>query len=310
MKKTLTLLAFILFTSCIWAQVPQKMSYQAVIRNTSNQLVTNQQVGIRFSILNGSITSTAVYVEKQNPTTNNVGTISVEIGGGTIVSGSFSSIDWASGTYFIKTETDPLGGTNYSITGTSQLLSVPYALYAKTAGSITGGGSSGFTHYIGELFGGGIVVSVWKANGTEHGLIASLKDISSSSIWSNVPDVMIGVTAQNPRNGQANTSAIIQQPTHSTSAAKLCDEYTAGTFSDWYLPSIWELSQCYNAVLIVNEVLGDGDGFKVESYWSSTETPLDPWNANYAYPYRFDRGERGDSRPKTETFRVRAVRRF
>jgi len=65
--------------------------------------------------------------------------VTVEIGGGTVISGTFSTIDWSNGPYYLKTETDPAGGTSYSITGTSQLLSVPYALHAKTAENITGG---------------------------------------------------------------------------------------------------------------------------------------------------------------------------
>jgi uncharacterized protein (TIGR02145 family) len=109
------------------------MSYQAVIRNSNNTVVSNHVVGMRISILQGTATGTAVYIETQSPTTNTNGLIVIEIGTGTIVSGSFSNIDWANGPYFVKTESDPNGGTNYTLTGTSQLLSVPYALYAKTA---------------------------------------------------------------------------------------------------------------------------------------------------------------------------------
>jgi uncharacterized protein (TIGR02145 family) len=126
------LLALTISTSAI-AQLPQKMSYQSVIRNSSNQLVTSHAVGMRVSILLGSATGTAVYVETQTPTTNINGLVTIEIGGGTPVSGIFANIDWSTGTYYIKTETDPMGGTNYTITGTSQLLSVPYALYSKTS---------------------------------------------------------------------------------------------------------------------------------------------------------------------------------
>ena len=117
----------------VFAQSPQKMSYQAVVRNTSGALVANQSVGMKISILQGSVTGTPVYVETQTTTTNANGLATIEIGGGTIVTGTFAGIDWSGGMYFIKTETDPTGGTNYSITGTSQILSVPYALYAKTA---------------------------------------------------------------------------------------------------------------------------------------------------------------------------------
>lgn len=130
MKRILTLLAFALISTCVWAQVPQKMSYQAVIRNSSNTLVTNTSVGIKISVLQGSSAGTAVYVETHTTATNANGLVSLQIGGGTIVSGTFASINWANGPYFIKTETDPTGGTNYSISGTTELLSVPYALSA------------------------------------------------------------------------------------------------------------------------------------------------------------------------------------
>ncbi|MDW8419794.1 MAG: hypothetical protein RML37_10295, partial [Chitinophagales bacterium] len=117
------------------AQAPPRMSYQAVIRNSANQLVTNQNVGMRVSILQGSPTGSAVYVETHSGTTNANGLLTVTIGSGTVVSGSFSGINWASGPYFLKTETDPNGGTNYTITGTQELMSVPYALYAAQAGN-------------------------------------------------------------------------------------------------------------------------------------------------------------------------------
>lgn len=136
MRKIYAILSAVLLTVSVFlpnrqasAQAPQKMSYQAVIRNSSNALVTNTQVGMQISILQGSASGTAVYTETQIPTTNANGLVSIEIGGTAV----FEAIDWANDIYFIKTETDPAGGTNYTITGTSQLLSVPYALYAKKA---------------------------------------------------------------------------------------------------------------------------------------------------------------------------------
>ena len=126
-----TAVGALLLTLSSFAQAPEKMSYQAVIRGANNALVTNQQVGMQISILQGS---TAVYEETQTPTSNTNGLVSLEIGTGTVISGSFAAIDWSADTYFIKTETDPTGGTNYTITGTSQLLSVPFALYATTSG--------------------------------------------------------------------------------------------------------------------------------------------------------------------------------
>ena len=133
--------------SLAFAQAPEKMSYQAVVRNTTNNLVVSQSVGMQISILQGSSTGTAVYVETQTPTSNANGLVTLEIGGGTVVSGNFTTINWANGPYFIKTETDPTGGSSYTITGISQLLSAPYALYAKTSGSSTPGpaGPQGLT---------------------------------------------------------------------------------------------------------------------------------------------------------------------
>ena len=125
----------IVLTVTTTTQVPEKMSYQAVVRNTTNNLVTNQPVGMQISILQGSSTGTAVYVETQTPTSNANGLVSLEMGGGTVAPGNMATIKWATVTYFIKTETDPTGGSSYTITGTSQLLSAPYALYAKTSGS-------------------------------------------------------------------------------------------------------------------------------------------------------------------------------
>ena len=139
MKKIITICAALIMTASVFAQSPEKMSYQAVIRNSSEALVTNTTVGMQISILQGSASGTAVYVETQSPTTNANGLISIKIGDGTVQSGDFTNIEWANGPYFIKTETDPAGGTDYTITGTNQLLSVPYALHAKTAETVTGG---------------------------------------------------------------------------------------------------------------------------------------------------------------------------
>src|SRR5574344_230045 len=135
MKKLFTILLAVFLTATVWAQSPNKMSYQAVIRNSSDALVTNTQIGLEVNIRQGTTSGTVVYTETQTPTTNANGLVSIEIGGGS----GFNTIDWANGPYFIETKTDPAGGTNYTITGTSQLLSVPYALHAKTAESVTGG---------------------------------------------------------------------------------------------------------------------------------------------------------------------------
>ena len=149
----------IFFVSCFFtlfsasAQAPQKMSYQAVIRNASNTLVANTNVSMKISILQGSATGTVTYMETQNTTTNVNGLATIQIGAGTAVTGVFADIPWSNGLFFIKTETDPTGGTSYTITGTSQLMSVPYALYAEKSGNASWGLDGNFgtttTNFIG-----------------------------------------------------------------------------------------------------------------------------------------------------------------
>ena len=135
MKRVFALAAALLLAVMLWAQSPEKMSYQSVVRDASNALVASQTVGMQLSILQGTASGTAVYVETQTPTTNLNGLVSLQIGSGALVSGDFTSINWSSGLYFVKTEIDLLGGNTYTITGTSQLMSVPFALYAKTSGN-------------------------------------------------------------------------------------------------------------------------------------------------------------------------------
>jgi len=146
MKNIIVSILFILACTFSHAQSPEKMTFQAVIRDAGNALVTNSTVGMQFSILQSTATGSAVYIETHSVATNANGLATVEIGLGNVVTGSFSSIDWANGPYFIKTETDPTGGTAYTISGTTQFLSVPYALYAKEAGNSFSGNYNDLTN--------------------------------------------------------------------------------------------------------------------------------------------------------------------
>ena len=152
MKRNYTLLLFLLATVSILAQTPEKMSYQLVLRDASNTLLTNQEVGMEIRILQSTITGTAVYVETQTATTNINGLVSIAIGSGAS-SDDFSAIDWSAGPYFIKIATDPSGGSSYTITGTSQIMSVPFAMFAKTSGSSMPGpqGAIGIQGAIGAI---------------------------------------------------------------------------------------------------------------------------------------------------------------
>ncbi len=127
MRKLFTVLVAVLLTVSVFAQAPQKMSYQAVIRNSSDVLVTNTQIGMEINIRQGSSNGIIVYTETLMPTTNANGLVSIEIGNGA----GFSTINWAGNTYYIETKTAVVAPlTTYTITGVSQLLSVPYALSA------------------------------------------------------------------------------------------------------------------------------------------------------------------------------------
>lgn len=308
MKHTLFALLAATCLGQLKAQAPEKMSYQAVVRNSGGQLVINQTIGMRISLLKGSVTGTAVYTETHAPMSNANGLVTLEIGGGTVVAGSFSTIDWSKGPYFVRTETDPAGGSNYTIVGTSQLLSVPYALHAKTAETVTRGG--GFTHYLGENFGGGIIFQLWKdAQGAEHGLIVDINNLSTTEIWSNEAWTLIGSGAQSLWDGKSNSAAIIAQPGHTKSLASLCKASTSGGQNDWYLPSIDELVLLWNNRYFVNKALSAISGATLLSnnalYWSSTE-----YNADFARTMKFDYGTPSENNKSTRNITSRAIRSF
>ena len=305
MRKLNVILLAIFVSVNVFAQSPQKISYQAIIRNSSDALITMQVIGMRISILQGSVSGIPVYIEIQTPTTNANGLVTIEIGGGTPVTGTFTSIDWSSGLYFIKTETDPIGGTNYTITGISQMLSVPYALYAEISGSTNG-------HYVGEAYGGGVIF--WVDQTGQHGLVCSMIDLSEGFEWSNAASSLIGSTAQSYWDGLSNSNAIVGQEGHTSSAAKLCFDYTnidygTGIYNDWYLPSRGELTQMFNNIFPVHKTL-ESDGNIATTllvgdftYWSSTE--YDATDAFHCDQF-FSAGN-----GKSLTFsRVRAVRTF
>lgn len=145
MKKLLSLFVLIFMGLLVFSQAPQKFSYQAVVRDAGNNLITNHAVGVQISILQGGVNGSTVYMESQTAVTNANGLMTLQIGGGTMLSGDFATIDWANGPYFLKTETDPNGGSNYTIMGTQQLLSVPYALYAGNAANSFSGSYNDLT---------------------------------------------------------------------------------------------------------------------------------------------------------------------
>ncbi len=161
------ILSFILFvlTSVVSAQAPNLISYQAQVSDNSG-LVTNRNVSIRMSILQGSLNGNLVYSENHLALTDANGVLNVNIGGGNAISGNFLTISWGSNSYFLKHEIDPNGGTNYSISGAHQLLSVPYAFYANNG--VPSGGTNG------QILTNCNGTPMWTTDGVCPGLITSL----------------------------------------------------------------------------------------------------------------------------------------
>jgi hypothetical protein len=281
MKRIYTLIAILLLSTASFAQIPEKMSYQAVVRDAAGQLVSDSAVGMRISILQYNVAGTAVYVESHSVTSNENGLVSVEIGMGT-TSDDFSTIDWSDGPYFIQTETDPTGGSSYTILGTSQLMSVPFALHAKVAESVSEPVYS--IGYSPEL--GGYVFMV-SADG-KHGLVCETTD-QGFSTWYN---------AQNFISNPSNHSADGQN------------------FTNWRLPTRYELAQMFAHKADIETV---GDTFGSKTYWTSTQSEGDYNSGMTGMPYletawrqNFFSGEQYNSYSFTlsDTFFVRSVREF
>jgi hypothetical protein len=305
MKKIYSIIASIFISAFVFAQAPQKMSYQAVIRNSSNNLIISTPIGIKISILQGSSTGTAVYSETQTQSTNANGLVSLEIGSGTAIIGTFASINWALGPYFIKTQTDPTGGTAYTISGTNELLSVPYALYSASgpvgpAGPVgptgpAGGPIGGFTHYLGELFNGGRIYYLYKgSDGLEHGLIVALNE-STPLAWQTSPSL---VNANRTEDGSFNSGLMTGSPAIT---------YLATLGAGWYLPSIDELGLLYYNRFTVQKALRTAGNTLLSNsanYWSSSEDF--PTTALYFY---FSPGMVGAAN-KTYTYTVRGIKAF
>jgi hypothetical protein len=314
------LLAFlILVPSSLHSQSPLGIPYQAVMRNADGSVMASNAVALTFMIHDGSATGTVVYQESHDLTSNAQGLVSCIVGNGVVSEGNFANINWGSGAKFLQVM---MGTTDL---GTQQMLSVPYALYAAQSGTPgpqgpagpqgeqgPAGSGAGFTHWVGESFGGGVVFHVFKdALGEEHGLICSLTDLSTSAQWglygTDVPN------CESSWNGAANTAAIMAAGVEAGSAAQLCDVYENGGFTDWYLPAIDELNLMYNAKYNLNRSLSQIAGaapFDLNAYpvyWSSSEYYSgNAWIFYFGYGYAYY----DDFFGKDNSYYVRAVRAF
>ena len=302
MKRTLLfILSLMLFAMVAIAQSPEAFKYQAVARDAGGQILANQSVSFRISILQGSASGTSVYSETHAATTNTFGLVNLEIGDGTVASGDFSAIEWGAYTYFTQIEMDETGGSNYLMLGTSQLLSVPYALHAKTAENVPSPLQIGDTHA------GGIIFYL-DPDGV-HGLVAAPSDQSTAAEWGcsgidisgapNVTSVLPTGPGADIGWGAVNTAAIVNNCGDVGIAARLCDELVLNGYNDWFLPSAAELNLMYT-----NLHLAGLGGFAAEFYWSSSEgVNFSAWS-QYFYSGSQNNFTKGDG------IRVRAVRAF
>jgi hypothetical protein len=217
-KITLSLFA-LLVTIVAYCGAPQAINYQAVALGPTGGPVKDKAVSLRLSILAGSSTGTVAYQEKQSATTDNNGTVSLQIGNGTVVSGTFATIDWASGTYFLKTEIDTTGGTSYLTVGTVQFFSVPYALYAEKTSLASPDYPDGFTNITPVRMDGSSSYVVPTGQTLYITQITQNSSTSCASYGANVNGVTLAtggsnITSSGASNtsGSANTRTDIQYP--------------------------------------------------------------------------------------------------
>jgi hypothetical protein len=251
------------------AQITESFSYQAILSDSKGTPIVGK-VGVKVSILFKQENGTTVYMERHDKTTDSRGFIGLMIGEGTtIYLGKLDTINWANGPYFVKVEVSPTGGYSFPLITVSKIISVPYALFAQRADSL----SSSFKetdplflasaakkitdqdisrwntltqkaqYKIGQLAHGGIVFYV--SPDGNHGLVAALNDFNSNTNWSNAKNLSLA------------------------------------SYNDWYVPSINELHLLFQSQYVINKVLENGNGstgLTSEIYWSSTEK-----NSNEAY---------------------------
>ena len=151
MKTSIAALIALIIAGTTWAQSPESFKYQAVVRDGAGAILSSQTVGLRMTILQGSSTGAVVYQESFTPTSNAVGLVNLSIGQGSVISGTFSGIDWSAGPYFMESAMDASGGTSYTLMGTSQLLSVPYALHATNVENDSDGQTLTYNGTTGDL---------------------------------------------------------------------------------------------------------------------------------------------------------------
>jgi hypothetical protein len=339
MKKILLTILAITGSLYLYAQAPEGFSYHAIVRDASGNAIVDQTVSFRFGILSGSETGSLVYGERHVVITDLVGSVSLVIGKGTDKTGDFSAINWGADSYFLKIGLDNSGGTSYVDMGTTQLLSVPYALFSKTAGNGFSGSYNDLTnkpvtdgsetriivgnslkiegagtvlnpyilnakpHFIGEIYGGGVVFYVY--DNKQHGLIAAVKDQDSAIEWYNGTKRYTNTAGDGINAGEMNTALIIAMQTNDNPmgnfAAKVCADYSVTVNNLTY--GDWYLPSKFELALMYQQKDAIG-GFESDYYWSSTEfSSVTAWSMSFTDGAQFNLN-------KSLPYGVRAIRSF
>jgi len=318
MRRGFLVIIITLLCTLMFAQVPESFNYQAIPRDGSGEVYPNQAMMVRIIILEDSPSGSSVYTETFNPTTTSLGSLNLQIGQGTPVSGTFSTIPWGSTSYYLKVEIDPTGGTTYIEMGTTELISVPYAFVADKAISLVGadgmgegslldadlldGHSSEYFieepgHYLGEEYLGGVIFYLYTASdGSQKGLVVSKTEALAT--WCNTVPNLTG--ADRTYDGLFNTDLMPNE----AGAARYWVETTLG--GDWYVPSIDELNLLWENRFHVNSsgVSGLTLLSTTKYYWSSTESGE---NGGYCFVFKYGYGE---SKTKTNSYTVRGIKAF
>ena len=294
--KTKLILLSVLIIACgarAFAQSPLKFNYQTIVRDSAGYPIPNH-FGVMRLTISDTVNPGTFYQEYQNIRTNQFGYFVCWPGSGHVLSGSLSSINWASGHAQMLVELDINGTGNYIIMGTEKFASNPYALYADSAGK---GGYP--KHYIGEYYGGGIVFYI--TDNGQHGLIADSTDLQAvidTVQWARIDTNATHAKLPGVGGGSTNTERIIINQGAGNYAAQRCANYSGGGYGDWFLPSATELSLLY----LQQQIVG---GFSnAAAYWSSTES-----TATTALATDFSNGN-NNAVLKSTSNNVRAIRAF